>query len=66
MDIRKNFFMETVVKHWHRLPWAVEESQPWRDVNAVWLWHLGTQVSGELGSAAFVVRLDDLTGLFQP
>ena len=30
------------------------------------MWHLGTWVSGGLGSAGFTVGLEDLKALFQP
>lgn len=37
----------------------------WRDLTDTWMWHLGTQASGGLGSAGGAVGLNGLTGLFQ-
>lgn len=39
--------------------------QPWCYLEAVWTWHLGTWVSGGLGTAGGTVGLDDLRGLLQ-
>lgn len=39
---------------------------PWTDLTAVWMWHLGTQVGGGLGSAERMAGLGVLRGLSQP
>lgn len=38
---------------------------PWRDLKAMCMWHLGTWISGDLGSAGAVVGLHYLGNLFQ-
>lgn len=52
LDIKENFLVEGVVRHWSRLPRVVVESlNPWRDLKAMWVWHLGAWFSVALGSA---------------
>lgn len=38
---------------------------PWRDLKDLQIWHLGTQISGGLGSAALMVGFTDHRGLCQ-
>ena len=58
MDIRKKFFLETVVRHWNRLHRKVVESAS-LDVA------LRVMVRGNGGDGSTAGR-DDLRGLFQP
>lgn len=60
------FFTESLVKCWPRLLRAVLES-PYLEgfKDAIYMWHLGTWVSGGLGSAGLKIGLN-LRGLVQP
>lgn len=44
----------------------VVESQSWRDLKEMYMWHFKTWFSGGLGSTRLMLKLDDLKGLFQP
>lgn len=61
----KKLSTKRVVKHWKGCPEKGLSHQPWRGLKDVYVWHLGTQFSGGLGSAGLMVGLN-LKGLCQP
>ena len=48
LDIRKNFFTERVVKHWHSSPGRWLSHHPWMCSKTIWMWCSGTRCSGGL------------------
>jgi len=62
LDIRRNFFSESVVGHWHRLPREMLESPSLEVFKNPMDVAQRVMVSGH----DVMVALDDLSGLFQP
>lgn len=62
LDIRRNFIMEGVVKHWNCLDkwWSYHS---WRCSRSDWMWDLGLWFSWQ-GSGWSKIGLNDLGGLF--
>lgn len=52
-----------VVKHWKRLPSEAVDSASLQTLKNVWMWCLGTWISGGLGSGGLMAGLD-FRGLF--
>ena len=66
MDIRKHFFSNRVMRHWHRLPRGVVVESPSLEVfKKCEDLALRAVVSGH-GGDGLMVGLADLSGLFQP
>lgn len=47
LDIKKNVFMERIVKHWKRLHGEVMESSSLEELKKVSVWNLRTWFNGE-------------------
>lgn len=62
-DIRKKFIMERAVKHWHSCSRQWRSPHPWKDLNALWMWHWETWASGKFSSAGGMGGVEDLRGL---
>jgi len=65
LDIWKCLFSERVVRHWHRLPREVVESPSLEVFKSRGEGALRNLVSGH-GGDELIVKLCDLSGLFQP
>jgi len=65
LDIRKNFFTERVMKHWHRLPMEVVVSPSLEVFKSHVDMAVGDMVSWH-GGDSLTVGLGDLSCLFQP
>lgn len=65
-NIRKNVFIERVVKHLTRLPRDMAELAFLATFKNVETWCLESWFRDRLGRAGLTVGLKDLKGLFQP
>jgi len=65
LGIKKDFFLERVAVHWHRLPRKVVESLSSVVSKKCMDMALSDMVSGH-GGSGLMVGMDDLSDLFQP